>query len=96
MEPLLEQIERFSSSQLCIFDFKPIDYPSNIQQHLITAYFELASLLKNTSQPDIVRLLHSSNDRQHEVFLPGLLYSLLLDFKANHHLFETYMPIMRS
>jgi hypothetical protein len=96
MEPLFEQLERFSASHLCIFDFKSIDYPSNIQQHLITAYFEFTTLLKTTSHPEIVRLLHSSTDKQHEVFLPGLLYSLLLDFRANHHVFETYMPILRS
>lgn len=96
MEQLFEQLERFSASPLCVFEFKPMDYPSSIQQHLITAYFELATLLKTTTHPDIVRLLHSSIEKQHEIFLPGLLYALLLDFKANHHIFETYMPILRS
>lgn len=96
MEQLFEHLERFSASPLCVFEFKPMDYPSDIQQHLITAYFELATLLKTTAHPDIVRILHSSTDKQHEIFLPGLLYALLLDFKANHHIFETYMPILRS
>ena len=73
-----------------------MDYPSDIQQYLITAYFELTNLLKTSAHSDIVRLLHSSTDKQHEIFLPGLLYALLLDFKANHHIFETYMPILRS
>jgi hypothetical protein len=96
MEQLFDQLERFSASSLCIFEFKPMDYPCDIQQHLITAYFEITSILKTTAHPDIIRLLHSSSDKQHEIFLPGLLYALLLDFRGNHHIFETYMPILRS
>ncbi len=70
----------------CIFDFKPIDYPTALQQHLISSYFELNTLLKATPHSDIVRLLHSP-DRPFEIFLPGLLYSMFLDFNGSHSLF---------
>jgi hypothetical protein len=96
MEQLFEQIEKFIATPTCIFEFKAIDYPTALQQHLIASYFELNTLLKTTAHADIVRLLHSSTERQFDVFLPGLLYTMLLDFAASHSLFETYMPILRS
>jgi hypothetical protein len=73
-----------------------MDYPSALQQHLIIAHFELHSVLKSTAHPEVVRLLHSSTERQLDLFLPGLLYNLLLDFPSALTLFETYMPILRS
>lgn len=38
----------------------------------------MADLLKTNSQTDIVRMLHSS-DKYLEIFIPGLLYQMLLD-----------------
>jgi hypothetical protein len=96
MEQLLEQLERFVTSPACIFDFRPIDYPTALQQHLIAAYFDFNALVKTTAHPDLIRILHSSTDKQVEVFLPGLLYALFLDFTAAYPVFETYMPILRS
>lgn len=95
MEQVFDQLEKFASGPLSIFEFKSIDYPSLLQQRLIAGYFDLAQLLK-APHSDIVRQLHSSPERQFEVFLPGLLYNLLLDFNAGQGLFETYMPILRS
>lgn len=59
MEQQFEHLERFMASAGCIFQLKPMDYPSLLQQHLITAHIELRALLKTTPHPEVVRLLHS-------------------------------------
>ena len=35
----------------------------------------------------MIRILHSSTDKQLEIFIPGLLYSLFLDFKEASQFF---------
>lgn len=55
----------------------------------------MADLLKTHSRTDIVRLLHSS-EKYLEVFIPGLLYQMLLDPVASEQHFEAYMPSLRS
>lgn len=77
MDQMLAKLDSFIRSNSCAFEFKPIDYPSEFQQHLITNYFTMIDLLKTHSQTDIVRLLHSS-EKYPEVFIPGLLYQMLL------------------
>ena len=41
MELSFEKLDKFIASDNCIFQYKAIDYPTPLEQHLITSYFEL-------------------------------------------------------
>jgi hypothetical protein len=61
MDQIFDRLDRFIRSNQCVFDFKSLDYPTEFQQHLITSYFNMTDLLKSQAEPDIVRLLHTSD-----------------------------------
>ena len=77
MEQTFARLDRFISSPQCIFHFKPIDYPSQLQQHLISSYFTMTDLLRTQSSDDTAKLLNTS-EKYLEVFIPGLLYEMIL------------------
>ena len=95
MEQTFARLDRFISSPHCIFQFKPIDYPSQLQQHLISSYFTMTDLLRTQSSDDTAKLLNTS-EKYLEVFIPGLLYEMILSPQSAEQHFETYMPSLRS
>jgi hypothetical protein len=41
MDLSFEKLDKFIDSAACIFQYKAMDYPTPLQQHLIVSYFEL-------------------------------------------------------
>ena len=96
MEEFIRDWQRFIQSERCVFELQAIDFPSPLQQHLITSHFELTHLLHSTPHPDVVKLLHSNSDKVHHMFLPGLTYHVLLGSELVPVLCDSYLPILTA
>ena len=77
MEDNLKDIIHFITSDQCIYDMQPIDYPNFLQQEFIHSYFTLNNLMDN-DHLTITKNLYTYTEKSINTISQGFIYWVMI------------------